>query len=142
MKALVVLLAYASLSAQPKVSGKLVDLAGDNAEFVSRNTKVVLLTKTTRDTVSVNEKLAFEFPKAEAGTAYLYLVSPVVPRNVDYKFRVKKNKPTEIALKYDRFRHPPQPDEKTPEERQEELMTGLFIARVAIDLIFLLRHLH
>jgi len=136
------ILAGLSLAAQPKVSGRLTDLYGDNAEFVSRNTKVVLMTKSSRDTVSVDDKLTFTFPKAEAGTAYLYLVSPVVPRNVEYKFRVRKNKPTEVSLKYSRFRNPPQQDTKTPEERQEELMTGLFIARVAIDLIFLLRHLH
>ena len=131
-----------SLAAQPKVSGKLVALAGENAEYLSRNTKVVLISKHVRDTVSLDSDLHFEFPRAESGTAYLYLVSPAVPRNVDYKFRVKRKDPTTVALQYEKFRNPPQQVEKTPEEREDELMTGLFIARVAIDLIFLLRHLH
>lgn len=134
------LMACAGLTAQPTVRGKItLKSPSHDRDFIVRNTKVVLLTKTSRDTVSLNDKLEFEFPEAKAGTAFLYLSSPVLPRNTEYKFRVKKNKPTAVSIQYDRFQAEPAKRMKSPEEREDDLVKGLIIARLAVDFIGLIQ---
>ena len=137
------LLVCVGLFAQPTVRGKItLKSPAHDRDFIVRHTKVVLLTKSSRDTVSINDKLEFEFPEAKAGTAFLYLSSPVLPRNTEYKFRVKKNRPTAVSLEYDRFQAEPTKRMKSPEEREDDLVKGLIIARIAVDFLGLLQYLN
>jgi len=134
-----VLLFTACAVAQPSVKGKLgLMSASHDRDYILRNTKVILLTKGARDTTSINERLEFEFPKANPGPAYIYLSSPVLPTHTEYKFRVKKNKPTKVALEYARFQTQ-MANAKSPEEREADLMTGLLIARLAVDLMIFIQ---
>lgn len=137
---LVLLLMGVALSAQPTVRGKItLKSPAHDRDFIVRHTKVVLLTKNSRDTVSINDRLEFEFPTATAGTGFLYLSSPVLPRNTEYKFRVKKRKPTSVSLEYDRFQAEPARSMKSPEEREDDLVKGLIIARLAVDFLGLIQ---
>ena len=129
------LLCCMSVTAQPSVKGKLgLMSAAHDRDYILRNTKVILLTKGSRDTTTINERLEFEFPNANPGPAFLYLSSPVLPAHTEYQFRVKKNKPTKVAVEYARFQTQIA-NAKSPEEREADLMTGLFIARLALDLM-------
>lgn len=133
---------FAVTAMAQSVQGKLnLGPRAHDRDFIVRNTKVVLLTKTSRDTVGVNDRLEFSFPNAGAGTAFLYLSSPVLPSHTEYKFRVKKHKPTTVSLEYDRFAQTPRRI-KTPEEREDDLVKGLFIARLAADIIIMVGHLN
>lgn len=126
--------------AQPSVSGKILVPDTHDANWIGENTKVVLLTKTRRDTVSLST-LTYSFPEAEKGKAYLYLVSPELPSRTSYKFRIRKNKPTVVDLRYDKFEELPPRREKSPEEKQDDLMKGLLIARIAVDVFLIFKHL-
>jgi hypothetical protein len=130
-----ILLFTVGVIAQPSVRGKLALQAPlHDRDFIVRHTKVILVTKTSRDTVAINDKLEFEFPKANSGTAYLYLSSPVLPSDTQYKFRVKKHKPTSVSVVYDRFQAVREVNVKSAEDREDDFEKGLFIARLATDL--------
>jgi len=129
------LLVGATLCAQPSVKGKLgLMSAAHDRDYILRNTKVILLTKGARDTASVNERLEFEFANVNPGPAFLYLSSPVLPKHTEYKFRIRKSKPTKVAIEYARFQTQTG-YAKSPEEREADLATGFFIARLALDLV-------
>ena len=130
------LLFSAGVMAQPSVTGKVNLYAPfHDRDFIVRHTKVVLQTETSRDTVSINDKLEFAFPNAKPGKAILYLSSPVLPSNTQYAFRIKKKNPTTVSIQYDRFQAERESRMKTPEERAEDFEKGLFIARLAADLV-------
>ena len=132
----VFLLATAGIVAQPAVRGTVtLHSPAHDRDFIVRHTKVILLTKTSRDTVSINDKLQFEFTNATPGKGLLYLSSPVLPANTQYKFRIKKHKPTSVSLQYDRFQAAAARRIKTDEEIEEDFAKGLFIARLATDLL-------
>jgi len=134
-----VLLCCATLAAQPSVKGKLGLMnAAHDRDYILRNTKVILLTKTSRDTATINERLEFEFPHANAGTGYLYLASPVLPSHTEYKFRIKKHKPTKVSIEYGRFQTQ-MVNAKSPDEREKDFDTALFITRLAIDLAVIIQ---
>jgi hypothetical protein len=127
------LLFTAGLMAQPAVRGKVtLHSPAHGRDFIVRHTKVILATKTSRDTVAINDKLEFEFLNPAPGQAVLYLSSPVLPSHTEYKFRIKKKKPTSVSLEYDRFQTQPV---KSPEEQADDVAKGLFIARLALDLV-------
>jgi hypothetical protein len=126
------LLFTAALVAQPAVRGRVTLYSPTHdRDFIVRHTKVILVTKTSRDTVAINDKLEFEFSNPAPGKAFLYLSSPVLPSHTEYKFRIRKRKPTSVALQYDRFQTQ---RVKTPEEQADDVATGFFIARLAVDL--------
>lgn len=133
------LLIAASAMAQPSVKGRItLHSPAHDRDYIVRNTKVVLLTKASRDTVAINDRLEFEFPAAAPGTGFLYLSSPVLPHHTEYKFRIKKKKPTSVSLEYDKFQTQPTQRMKTPEEREHDLDKGLFFARLAVDVAILI----
>ena len=130
-----VLLFCGLVGAQPSVKGKLgLMSAAHDRDYILRNTKVILLTKGARDTTTINERLEFEFANATPGPAFIYLSSPVLPKHTEYKFRVRKNKPTKVSIEYARFQTQ-MGYAKSPEEREADLATGFFIARLALDLV-------
>lgn len=133
---LLVLFFASGLVAQPSVRGKVTLHAPlHDRDFIVRHTKVILVTNTARDTAAINDRLEFEFPEADPGAAFLYLSSPVLPSRTEYKFRIKKNKPTSVSLQYDRFQEARAPQMKSAEDREEDFERGLFIARLATDLL-------
>ena len=131
-----------SLFAQSAVQGKLVLKPSHKQDFIARNTRVILQTKTACDTVTVNDSLVFFFPKAESGRAYLYLDSPILTDHVKYKFHIRKNKPTEVSLRYEKFETPMIDKVISPEEREAFVEAGLAMLRLTADLLIILGSAH
>jgi hypothetical protein len=137
----IVALYLVSCNAQTSVKGNLVLPIGQDKEFIIRTTKVVLIASKERDTVAINDDLTFNFENTAHGKGYLYLVSPTLPGYTEYKFRIRKNKPTVVALQYGKFTNAPRP-QKTPEEREAALERAALFARIAFDFIILFQSFH
>jgi len=98
---LLLLFACSICHAQKSIKGTLALKESDNKDFILRNTKVMLVTKTGVDSTAINEDLTFSFENIQSDSATIYLKSPILSPNAVTKFSLRKRKPTKLKLNYE-----------------------------------------
>jgi hypothetical protein len=133
-----------SVSAQKSIDGKLILDKKENKDFVLRNTKVILVTKTKTDSTSINEDLSFSFANIESDSASIYLKSPVLSPDAVTKFELRKRKPTRLKLNYEAIHRFSTTDNmvrnnKSDEQRFVEFSNALFLIKTIAEVFFIIK---
>ena len=93
-------ISFLGFSQTGEIHGKLILGDLENYQTVSKNTFIILKSKTRIDTVKVDENLSFKFTKLSTDTLRIFTSPRSYPTNIYYRINLKEGEVKKIELKY------------------------------------------